>query len=501
MIKKYFIIFLSFFILISSANASNIKTQSTSALYLIYNNDIYLYNGTLYNITPKYIVITWMNKTYTNDEINKHFGHYYKPYRDIFILGNKSYVVYNAWDGYHIGKLDIKNRTLYLDGRVLGDYHKLKSNNKEVLACFDNKEGMGAEPILIELKYNTSSNNIIWVRYCYHGFYYELSSKLEKYLFNHVNHSKNYYSYRYHYSENYCFDYNSKDKYWLIYTKGIFSVAYMQNDDRLKYVYNNISCFVKYNSSSFYDFKMFNGSLSQIVYNKYGNNFIGVGNDKLYILDDNLNTIKTINTNKCIYKAFPKVFPIDKDNVYLVYPKNIVVDTYKIEKVKVKTNFSKEEIKEYKQNNRTPPRYFTEYKEIKVGTKTVDIEGLERLNNLANIDYNYSYKIKNYSLGIEKINLKNNNIVEINTDNLNPVDVKHNNGKTFLLIGNDSSLYIFNNGKYKKIGNLNKFNNNIQNSNDNTIKKTENNKINYYLYGVVIIFIFIILGYVIWKKK
>ncbi|AEH06426.1 hypothetical protein Metok_0442 [Methanothermococcus okinawensis IH1] len=50
MIKKCLLILLllSSFILISSTNALNIKTQQTSALYLIYNNNIYLYNYCLY---------------------------------------------------------------------------------------------------------------------------------------------------------------------------------------------------------------------------------------------------------------------------------------------------------------------------------------------------------------------------------------------------------------------------------------------------------------------
>ena len=48
-----------------------------------------------------------------------------------------------------MGKLDINNKILYLHSRALGKYYNLKSNNKEVLACFDNKEGMGAEPILL----------------------------------------------------------------------------------------------------------------------------------------------------------------------------------------------------------------------------------------------------------------------------------------------------------------------------------------------------------------
>ena len=74
MIKKYFLIFLSFFILLSiiPANASGsewISIQPTSDNWvIIYNNNIYLYNGTLDNITPKYIV--YLNKTYSNNEIN-----------------------------------------------------------------------------------------------------------------------------------------------------------------------------------------------------------------------------------------------------------------------------------------------------------------------------------------------------------------------------------------------------------------------------------------------
>ncbi|WP_292459985.1 hypothetical protein [Methanothermococcus sp.] len=453
---------------------------------VINNNNIYQYNGTLNNITPKYIHIAYLNKTYSNDEINRHFGYLY--YKDSFILGNKTYVVCNAWDGYCIGKLDINNRTLYLGSRApLGEFYNLKSNNNEALACFNNKEGMGAKPILIELKYNTSSNNLIWVGDNFYG----LSLGLENYLFKYVNHSKNYYSYEFN-PQDYCFDYNSKDRYWLIYTNGVFSVVYMRNDTSLKYVDNNIVCFVKYNGN-FYDFKKFNHSLSQIVYNKYGNYWMGVGKDKLYLLDDNLNVIKTININKSIYE----IFPIDKDDIYLIYPKKAVVGIWKIEKVKVKNNITKEIVEQYKRYNKTPPLYFTEYKEVKVGEKVVDIKDLPKLESLdSNIKSNYNYDIKNYILGIEKINLKNDGVIEINTSDLNPIDVGYN-GKYFMLIGNDSSLYIFNNETYKKL-NLNELRKNIQNSSDNNNKKSENRMISYYLYGVIIIFI--CLGYILWKK-
>ena len=74
-----------------------------------------------------------------------------------------------------------------------GQYYNLKSNNKEVLACFDNKEGMKAEPILIELKYNKSSNGLIWVGDSFYG----LNLELAKYLFKYVNYSKGYYFYEF----------------------------------------------------------------------------------------------------------------------------------------------------------------------------------------------------------------------------------------------------------------------------------------------------------------
>ena len=51
-------------------------------------------------LTPKYIV--YLNKTYSNDEINKRYGYLY--YIDSFCLGNKTYIVCNVWDGCHIGK-------------------------------------------------------------------------------------------------------------------------------------------------------------------------------------------------------------------------------------------------------------------------------------------------------------------------------------------------------------------------------------------------------------
>ncbi len=489
MIKKYLIIFLSFLILISiiSVNASNSKwtsIQSTSdSEIIIYNNNIYLYNGTLDNITPKYIV--YLNKTYSNNEINNYYRYLY--YIDSFCLENKTYVVCNAWDGYHIGRLDINNRTLYLYGRALGKYYNLKSNNKEILACFDNKEGMRAEPILIELKYNKSSNGLIWVGDSFYG----LNSELKKYLFNYVNHSEDYYFYEFE-PQHYCFDYNSKDKYWLIYVNGIFSVVYMKKDTSLKYVDNNISCFVKYNGT-FYDFKNFNYSLSQIVYNKYRNRWIGVDKGKLYILDDNLNTIKTINLNKSIYK----VFPIDKNNICLIYPKKAVVEIWKTEKVKVKNNISREVVEKYKQYNKTPPLYITKYRKIKIGKKVVDIKDLPNLER-----NNYEYRVKNYILGIEKINLENDRVIEIDIANLNPIGIGHYE-EEFLLIGNDSSLYMFNEKTCKKIANLNELSNkNIQNSNNKTNiinGESKNITINYCLYGIIVV-IFVTFAYILWKK-
>ena len=180
-IKKNFLILLSFFILISilPVNASDSKWSSIQhngdILIIIYNNNIYLYNGTLKNITPKYIV--YLNKTYSNEEINRHFGYLY--YKDSFILGNRTFIVCNAWDGCSIGKLDINDRTLYLYSFNLGEFYNLKSNNNDALGCFNNKEGMGAEPILVELKYNSTTNNLIWIGDSFYG----LNLNLSKYLF------------------------------------------------------------------------------------------------------------------------------------------------------------------------------------------------------------------------------------------------------------------------------------------------------------------------------
>ncbi|EHP83559.1 hypothetical protein MetfoDRAFT_1977, partial [Methanotorris formicicus Mc-S-70] len=232
---------------IISVNASDSKwtsiQPSSKGWIIIHNNNIYLYNGTLKNITP--INIVYLSKTYTNDEINERYGYLY--YVNSFCLGNKTYVVCNAWDGCHMGKLDIDNRILYLYGGVLGQYYNLKSNNKEVLACFDNKEGMGAEPILIELRYNKSSNELIWIG---DGFY-GVRADLEKYLFNCVNNSTNYKIDDFVFAP-FSFDYNSKDKYWLIYVDGIYFISNENESEG----YKNISGFVKYNGT-FYDFKRF----------------------------------------------------------------------------------------------------------------------------------------------------------------------------------------------------------------------------------------------------
>ncbi|XRO74808.1 hypothetical protein ACO3TA_05305 [Methanocaldococcus sp. 28A] len=471
-IKKNLLILLSFFILISflpvyALNSEwNSIQQNGDIWIIIYNNNIYLYN----DITPKYIV--YLNKTYSNEEINRHFGYLY--YKDSFILGNRTFIVCNAWDGYSIGKLDINDRILYLYGEVLGEFYNLKSNNNDALACFNNKGGMGAEPILVELKYNSTTNNLIWIGDNFYG----LNLNLSKYLFNYINNVKNYYFYEFK-PVSFCFDYNPKEKYWLIYGNGVFSVVYMRNDTSLKYVNSYLKFLVKYNGT-FYDFKYFNNSLCQIVYNKYGNYWICVGENKLYLLDDDLNLIKTIGVNKSIYK----VFPIDKDNIYLVYPKKAVVEIWKIEKVKVKSNFSKEIIEKYKEYNKTPPLYLTEYKEVKVGEKVVEIKDLPKLVSNIEENKNYTYGIKNYLYEIEKINLKNNKVVEINTDDLNPIDVGYN-GKYFILIGNDSSLYIFNNGTYKKIANLNKF-----------TDKSKNKLVNYYILRIVIaIILFLVIYY------
>ena len=284
MIKKYFFIFLSFFILLSiiPANASGsewISIQPTSDNWvIIYNNNIYLYNGTLDNITPKYIV--YLNKTYSNYGINERYGYLY--YIDSLCLGNETYIVCNAWDGCHIGKLDINNRTLYLDSRVLGQYYTLKCNNKEALACFDNKEGMGAEPILIELKYN---NSLAWIGDNFYG----LNLELENYLSNYLNESPNYKIDDFTFFP-FSFDYNLKNRYWLIYVKGIYFIPKENESEE----YRNISDFIKYNGT-FYDFREFklNDSklyylyapyINRITYDKYNNQWIilnGKGNSDL----------------------------------------------------------------------------------------------------------------------------------------------------------------------------------------------------------------------------
>jgi hypothetical protein len=178
---------------------------------------------------------------------------------------------------------------------ALGWYYKLKSNNNdEALACFDNKMGMGAKPIILGFRYNVSSNSLEFIG----NSRYDLHSKLANYLFNYVNHSKNYYSYHFEMEpfSPISFDYNSKDKYWLIYLEGDLSVAYLEKDGRLNYVDNDISCLVKYNGT-FYGYKSINFPLSQIVYDKR-NQWIGVYDKRLYILDNNLSIIKTINLRK-----------------------------------------------------------------------------------------------------------------------------------------------------------------------------------------------------------
>ncbi|WP_232217808.1 hypothetical protein [Methanocaldococcus sp. FS406-22] len=400
-----------------------VKPMLNNSWIILFNNNIYLYNGTLYNITPKYIL--YINKTYSNDEIDSRY-----PYLNSFCLGNKTYVVFNAWDGCHIGKLDINNRTLYLEGRVLGQYYTLKSNNKEALACFDDKEGMRAEPIIVEFKYNKSSNSLEWVGDDFYG----LNSKLADYLFNYVNHSKNYYFYELEIQPfSVSFDYNSKDKYWLIYLEGDLVVAYLEKDGRLNYVDNYISCLVKYNGT-FYGYRSINFPLSQIVYDKYRNQWISVYNRKLYILDNNLSIVKIINPNKHI----GGIFPVDKNNIYIIH-----------------------------------------------------------------------------YLGIEKINLNDGRITEIDLRNITPRYIAYN-GKEFLLVGYDLSLYTFDGKTCKKVGSLNescneniqmplnKLNNKSISSNNKTNVINNNTSksrtVNYYLYGIIII-IYVIVGYILWKNS
>ena len=468
MIKRY-PIFLSFLIfvliLIVPVNASDskwISIQPTSKDWvIIYNNNIYLYNGTLYDMTPKYII--YLNKTYTNNEINKCYGYFY--YVDSFCLGNETYVVGNAWDGCHIGKLDINNRILYLYGGVLGQYYNLKSNNKEVLACFDNKEGMRAEPILIELRYNKSSNGLIWVGDNFYG----LRTDLEKYLFNYINNSSNYKIDDFVFAP-FSFDYNSKDKYWLIYVDGIYFISNENESEG----YKNISGFVKYNGT-LYEFKRFelNNSklyclyipfINRITYNKYTNQWIvlnGKGNCELLFLDNDLKLVKSIKTNKYILK----VYPISKDELYLITIKEIacIDKNGRIEKINVYNNsFNKI------------------YDKITYG-KYIDIYAI---------------------LSIQKVDINSNSILEIDTKGVNPIEIGYN-GREMLIIGSNFSnncskvLYIFDGKRLEKICNLN--NSATQNFNNKTnATNGESKNISVYLYGIILI-IFVILGYVLYK--
>ena len=210
------------------------------------------------------------------------------------------------------------------------------------------------------------------------------------------------------------------------------SVAYLEKDGRLNYVDNYISCLVKYNGT-FYGYRSINFPLSQIVYDKYRNQWISVYNRKLYILDNNLSIVKIINPNKHI----GGIFPVDKNNIYII----------------------------------------------------------------------------NY-LGIEKINLNDGRITEIDLKDITPRRIAYN-GKEFLLVGYDLSLYIFDGKTCKKVGSLNEScNENIQmplnklnnksissNNKTNVINNTSKSRtVNYYLYGIIIL-IYVIVGYILWRRN
>ncbi|ACX73498.1 hypothetical protein Metvu_1645 [Methanocaldococcus vulcanius M7] len=445
-----FIIILSFLIfiltLISPTNALGsewISIQPTSKDWIVVNNNnIYLYNGTLKNITPKYIL--YLNKTYTNDEINKRYGYFY--YVDGFCLGNETYVVCNAWDGCHIGKLDINDKILYLYSKSFGQYYNLKSNNKEILACFDNKEGMGAEPIFVELKYNRSSNELIWVGNDFYG----LNKRLEMFLIDYLNNYTNYRIDDFFFAP-FSFDYDSADKYWLIYVKGVYFISNGNKSEG----YKNISGFVKYNGT-FHDFKRFelNNSklyclyipfINRISYDKYINQWIvlnGIGNRELLFLNSDLKLVKSIKTDKYIFK----VYPINRDEIYLITIKKIVC---------IGKNGEVEKINVYNDSiNKI-------YKKITYG-------------NYTNI-----FKI----LSIQKININNNSISEIKLNNINPIKIGYN-GREMLIIGINFSnncskvLYRFDGKGVKKIADLSQLTSkkenpsNIQNWNLNLSKST-----------------------------
>ncbi|ADC70140.1 conserved hypothetical protein [Methanocaldococcus sp. FS406-22] len=442
MLKKY-LIFLSFILIISiipvSASSDDfddkyviIRPMFDNNWIIIYNNNIYLYNGTLYNITPKKYIISCVNVTYTYEDIVKEY--YFQYFLDSFCLGNKTFIICDTWDGRDIGRLDIENRTLYLWRLALGWYYKLKSNNNdEALACFDNKMGMGAKPIILGFRYNKSSNSLEFIG----NSRYDLHSKLANYLFNYVNHSKNYYSYHFEMEpfSPISFDYNSKDKYWLIYVEGDLVVTYLEKNGELNDVDNYISCLVKYNGT-FYGYKSISFS-PYIVYDKYRNQWIFI-DDKLYFLDNNLTIVKTIDLDKGVWD----VYPIDKNNIYVVY-----------------------------------------------STKWYDIAG------------------------IEKINLNDGRATEIiDLRNITPRYIAYN-GKEFLLVGYDLSLYIFDGKTCKKIANLNELSNKtaqnsankivnstINSTNETSSEKSKNKTLNYYLYGIIII-IYIIIGYTLWRRN
>ncbi|NPA62405.1 MAG: hypothetical protein GXN95_02490 [Methanococci archaeon] len=457
MIKKY-LAFLSFFIfiliLISPTNALNskwISIQPTSKDWIVVNNNnIYLYNGTLKNITPKYTI--YLNKTYTNDEINKRYGYFY--YVDGFCLGNETYVVCNAWDGCHIGKLDINDKILYLYSKSFGQYYNLKSNNKEILACFDNKEGMGAEPILVELKYNRSSNGLIWIGNDFYG----LNKRLEMFLIDYLNNHTNYKIDDFFFAP-FSFDYNSKGKYWLIYVNGVYFISNISKENESKgYIdigYKNISGFVKYNGT-FHDFKRFelNNSklyclyapfINRITYDNYTNQWIvlnGIGNRELLFLNSDLKLIKSIKTNKYILK----VYPINRDGIYLITIKEIVC---------IDKNGEIEEINVYN-------------------------DSINKIYNKLTYDnYNNTYII----LSIQKIDVNNDSISEIKLGNIDPIEISYN-GREMLIIGINFSnncskiLYRFNGKGVKKIADLSQLTSkkenppNIQNWNLNLSKST-----------------------------
>ena len=115
-------------------------------------------------------------------------------------------------------------------------------------------------------------------------------------------------------------------------------------------------------------------------------------------------------------------------------------------------------------------------------------------------DYIKTYKI----LSIQKLNINNNSISKIDTNNINPIDIAFN-GKEMLLMGinlsnNNHYLYKFDGKTFEKIANLDNLSTqNLNNKTDAINGTSENRTVNCYLYGIIII-IFVTLGYILWRK-